>query len=208
MIFSGIAMASVPMELMFQQVVRNSTGQIQVQRAVKIEVSIIAGSLGGEIEYVETHNVTTNLDGLASIKIGKGTPSPNNNFADLDFSKNHYFLRCKVDLNGGNNFILLTTMQLMTVPYANHVHTTDSVKTPFRNSYANVVNKGNVDENSSDDLLLTGNQQIAGTKTFTQPVKVIAPVSANDAIRLQNLQSEEIKILLHILKLQRQKLNK
>jgi hypothetical protein len=71
-----------------------------------------------------------------------------------------------------------------------------------------VVNKGNVDENSSDDLLLTGNQQIAGTKTFTQPVKVIAPVSANDAIRLQNLQSEEIKILLHILKLQRQKLNK
>jgi hypothetical protein len=199
-IISGKSFASVPQEFLFQAVVRNASGQIQANKAIKTQVSIHVGSLNGDVLYTETHTITTSADGLATMKVGKGVPAANSNFASLDFATNNFFLRCRVDINGGNNFVLLSAVQLMSVPYAFHAEIVDSVRTPFRNSFSNVVNKSNLDENSTNDVTLSGNQNISGVKNFTQPIKVPTPVNANDAANLQYL--EQLKLPLHLIKLQ------
>jgi uncharacterized protein (TIGR02145 family) len=52
----------------------------------------------------------------------------------------------------------------------------------FNGSYTNLTSKpANIDEDKTDDVALTGNQTIAGNKTFTGTTTVSTPVNATDA---------------------------
>ncbi|HRK59598.1 MAG TPA: tail fiber domain-containing protein [Candidatus Kapabacteria bacterium] len=101
----------------YQTVIRTSANSLVTNKPVGIKISILQGSSTGTAVFVETHNSTTNANGLASIEIGGGTASVGS-FGAIDWSKGPYFISTETDPNGGTNYSISGTSQLLSVPYA------------------------------------------------------------------------------------------
>ena len=65
--------AQSPVKLSYQAVVRNSENKLVANEQITVEVSI-TDAAGTTTWYTETHNVTTNQNGMVSLMIGEGTP--------------------------------------------------------------------------------------------------------------------------------------
>ena len=59
----------------------------------------------------------TNQFGLFTLEIGVGTPVTGI-FADIDWSANTYFLKVEADETGGSTYVVISTTQFLSVPYA------------------------------------------------------------------------------------------
>jgi uncharacterized protein (TIGR02145 family) len=93
-----------------------------------MKISLLQGSETGKAVYVETHTPTSNTNGLVSIAIGGGTKDASSTaFASIDWSKGPYFVKTETDLAGGTSYSLTTTSQLLSVPYAIHAKTAESI---------------------------------------------------------------------------------
>ncbi|MDD4847840.1 MAG: fibrobacter succinogenes major paralogous domain-containing protein [Bacteroidales bacterium] len=114
---SFILVAQSPEKMSYQAVVRNDNNQLLVNQNVKMRISILKSSVTGTAEYIETQLVTTNSNGLLSIQIGEGS-IVSGSFSDIDWASNIYFLKTEIDPNGGSNYSIISTQQLLSVPYA------------------------------------------------------------------------------------------
>lgn len=85
--------------------------------SVGVRISVLQGSATGTVAYMETQNVTTNLNGLMSLEIGAGTVV-SGNFSAIDWGNGPYFIKTESDPNGGTNYTISGTQQLLSVPFA------------------------------------------------------------------------------------------
>lgn len=109
--------AQSPLKFSYQSVIRNSGNQLIANQIVGIKISVLQGSANGTVVYAETHNPTTTANGLANLEIGGGNLL-SGNFANINWSNGPYFIKTETDVNGGNNYSISATQQLLSVPYA------------------------------------------------------------------------------------------
>ena len=111
--------AQAPNKFSFQAVVRNSSNQIVINQNVGIKISIESGVAPlNTINYSETHQATTNNNGLVTLQIGAGTATQGA-FENINWnSGQNKFIQCEIDPNGGTNYAITTTSQLLSVPFA------------------------------------------------------------------------------------------
>lgn len=109
--------AQAPQKMSYQAVVRNSTDALVQNTSIGMQISILRGSANGTAVYVERHFPTTNANGLATIEIGIGT-IVSGTFAAINWGNDAYFVKTETDLNGGSNYTITGTNQLLSVPYA------------------------------------------------------------------------------------------
>lgn len=109
--------AQVPNNLSFQAVIRNASNQLVVSSPVGIRVSLLQGGVNGIAVYSETHAVSTNSNGLVTLEIGAGTVIAGD-FKTVDWSKGNYFIKIEADPAGGTNYSIVTSSQILSVPYA------------------------------------------------------------------------------------------
>ena len=121
--------AQSPQKISFQAVVRNNNNQLVSNAAVGMRISVLQGSANGTATYVEMHNVTTNANGLATLEIGGGSVV-SGTFAGINWANGPYFLKTESDPNGGTNYSVTTTTQLLSVPYALYAETSGTPGTP------------------------------------------------------------------------------
>jgi len=107
-------------------VIRNSVDALVVNQAVGMRISILQTTAIGTAVYVETQTPTTNINGLVSLEIGTGTPVTGT-FAGIDWAAGPYFIKTETDPTGGTTYTITGTSQLMSVPYALHAKTAESV---------------------------------------------------------------------------------
>jgi len=115
-----------PAAFNYSAIARNTAGQPIVNTLIGIQVSIIKSSSSGNIVYSENHQVNTDTFGLFNLVIGDGVIQ-NGNFSTINWHDDDYFIRVGMDVTGGSNFITLGTTQFLSVPYAMHSNTTDSI---------------------------------------------------------------------------------
>jgi len=120
-----IVWAQSPEKISYQAVVRNESNHLVTNQTVGMEISILQGSGSGTAVYKETQNPSTNANGLVTLEIGKGTTSTD--FSAIDWTNGPYFIKTKTDPNGGENYTITGTSQLISVPYALHSKTAESV---------------------------------------------------------------------------------
>ncbi len=125
LIFSGLT-AQVPDKMSYQAVVRNNSDALVTNTDVGMQISILQGTTNGTEVYIETQNPSTNVNGLVSIVIGEGTVI-SGDFAGIDWSQGPYFLKTEIDPAGGTDYTITGTSQLLSVPYAIHARTADSL---------------------------------------------------------------------------------
>ncbi len=117
LLFSLCVQAQAPQKFSYQTVIRNASNQLLVGQTVGIKISILQGSSNGSSVYAETHTPQTNANGLATIEIGGGTLL-SGNFAIINWANGPFFVKTETDPNGGNNYTITNTSQLLSVPYA------------------------------------------------------------------------------------------
>lgn len=106
-----------PLLMSYQSVIRNSSGDLINNGNVGFRISILQGSISGSVVYTETHSVTTNSNGLATLNIGGGTPFLGS-ILGINWENGPYFIKTDTDPTGGTNYTLSGTSQLLSVPYA------------------------------------------------------------------------------------------
>ncbi|MDW8419794.1 MAG: hypothetical protein RML37_10295, partial [Chitinophagales bacterium] len=112
-----LSVAQAPPRMSYQAVIRNSANQLVTNQNVGMRVSILQGSPTGSAVYVETHSGTTNANGLLTVTIGSGTVV-SGSFSGINWASGPYFLKTETDPNGGTNYTITGTQELMSVPYA------------------------------------------------------------------------------------------
>ena len=109
--------AQAPEKFSYQAVVRNASNQLVTNAPVGVRVSILQGSANGSAVYVETQTATTNANGLITLQIGGGNVQQGV-FVDIDWANGPFFLKTETDPNGGSDYTVTSTQQLLSVPYA------------------------------------------------------------------------------------------
>jgi hypothetical protein len=110
--------AQTPQGFNYQGVARNASGAAITNQAIGLQISILDGSASGTTVYTETHNQTTDANGLFSLTIGGGTATLGT-FTGINWAVGgSKWLKISMDAAGGSNYQLIGSSQLMSVPYA------------------------------------------------------------------------------------------
>lgn len=120
--------AQSPQKMSYQAVIRNSSNALVTSTAIGMRISILQGSGTGSEIFKEIYNPNpqTNANGLVTIDIGSGIPLTGS-FASINWSNGLYFIKTETDPTGGTNYTIIGTSQLLSVPYALHSKTADSL---------------------------------------------------------------------------------
>jgi hypothetical protein len=117
--------AQAPQKFSYQTVIRNSSNQLISNQQVGIKISVLQGSETGIVVYSELHTPNTNANGLATLSIGTGSVL-SGSFQNINWGSGSYYIQTETDPNGGNNYTITSTQQLLSVPYALYAETSGS----------------------------------------------------------------------------------
>jgi hypothetical protein len=120
-----------PALISYQAVLRDGQGVLVANQEVTLEFAIRQGNIDGSIVFEESHPmVSTNLYGVFAVQIGSGIPTGVGTYLSLDeipWSNPSYFVEVRAILPGQGVPTLIGVSQLLSVPYALHSATADSV---------------------------------------------------------------------------------
>ncbi len=118
--------SQVPQKMSYQLVIRNASNSLVTNQPVGMQISIMQSTVTGVSVYIETQTPTTNANGLVSLEIGTGTVV-SGDFTTIDWANDTYFIKTETDPTGGVSYTITGTSQLLSVPYALHAKTAESV---------------------------------------------------------------------------------
>lgn len=110
-------MAQAPQKFNYQAIARNAAGSPLANQNINVRFSIRDISTIGPIIYQETHALTTNEFGLINAFVGGGTVT-SGTFSAINWAGGAKFLQLEYDPQGGTNFLVVGTTQMVSVPYA------------------------------------------------------------------------------------------
>jgi hypothetical protein len=110
----------------YSAVARNAAGQPIATTTIGIQITILKTSPTGASQYSENHFVNTDAFGLFNLVIGAGAVQ-SGSMTTIDWSNDNYYLKVDMDAAGGTNFLTMGTTQLLSVPYALHAKTAESI---------------------------------------------------------------------------------
>ena len=143
---AALAMAQAPEKFTYQAVVRNASNVLVVNAPVGVRVSILQGGINGNLAYMETQTAVTNANGLITLQIGGGSVQQGV-FADIDWANGPYFLKTETDPNGGSDYSVTSTQQLLSVPYALYAKDAGN---GFSGDYNDLTNLPQIPQNVSE----------------------------------------------------------
>ncbi len=117
--------AQSPEKMSYQAVIRDNNNALVTNKNVGMQISILQGSIDGLAVYVENQTPSTNDNGLVSIEIGAGT-FVSGTFSSIEWANGPYFIKTEIDVEGGVNYSIVGTSQLLSVPYALHAKTAET----------------------------------------------------------------------------------
>ncbi|MDP2386352.1 MAG: hypothetical protein Q8M29_08265 [Bacteroidota bacterium] len=118
--------AQAPQKMSYQAVIRNSSSSLVTSTTVGMQISILQGSSTGTPVYIETQTPTSNVNGLVSLEIGTGS-IVTGTFSGIDWAAGPYFIKTETDPLGGTAYTIIGTSELLSVPYALHAKTAESI---------------------------------------------------------------------------------
>ena len=149
---SFTVLAQSPQGFNYQAVARDGSGVLLKNTSITIKAIILSGASASNIEYEETHSVTTNDYGLFSVVVGEGSSSQN--FSNIEWGSNKHHL--KVELSQGAGFVVMGTVQLQSVPYALHSKTAETATSATTAETATNVTNVNVSSSDISDISSVG----------------------------------------------------
>ncbi|MFD0863700.1 hypothetical protein ACFQ1M_15910 [Sungkyunkwania multivorans] len=129
-----------PEKFNYQLAVRDNSGAVLAGQNVSFRISILDDPDFPTFAYVETHAVTTNTQGVATMMVGDGVVLAGV-FADIDWAASAHYLIVEVDASGGSNYVNVGSTQLVSVPYALHAKSAESVSGVTREAVQRLIDR-------------------------------------------------------------------
>jgi|GEM_PF-6603137 len=108
----------------YQFVLRSGSGLPLSGQALAVRVEINRGNSPGVTVFREDHMDTTALDGVGSVRVGSGVlHSGMDSLRNIAWETGPYFLRVLIDTARTGAFTLMSSSELLSVPYALHADT-------------------------------------------------------------------------------------
>ena len=107
-----LSFAQIPQTFSYQGVVRDAESKIVAEKPITVNVQILQGTDEGTEVYAETHEVTTNVNGLMTFELGSKNAE---DFAKIDWSNAPYFVKTVATFDGKQ---ISGVTPLLAVPYA------------------------------------------------------------------------------------------
>jgi hypothetical protein len=114
---TAIIYAQAPNKMSYQAVIRDTNNTLVDSSPIGMRISILQGTDIGTPVYIETQTINTNSNGLISTEIGSGQ-IVSGTFSTINWANGPYFIKTETDINGGSNYDITSSSQLMSVPYA------------------------------------------------------------------------------------------
>lgn len=131
--------AQAPQKFNYQGAARDLNGAIYANTTLGLRISILQGGVSGTAVYSEIHTTQTNIAGVFNVQIGGGNVQ-SGNFSTINWGNGTYFAKVEIDATGGSNYSLLSSTQLLSVPYALHANSVDAVDwTDINNIPSNIA---------------------------------------------------------------------
>ena len=121
-LMANIGWSQVPHKFNYQAVARDGSGAINVNQNISVRFSIRDIAVTGPIIYQETQYLQTNQFGLFTAMVGEG-PAGIGNFSSINWGSGLKYLQVEFDAQGGNNYLIVGSSQLLSVPYALYAET-------------------------------------------------------------------------------------
>ncbi|MBE9469141.1 MAG: fibrobacter succinogenes major paralogous domain-containing protein [Bacteroidetes bacterium] len=188
-------LAQSPEKMSYQAVIRNSSDALVTNTQVAMQISILQASAIGTAVYVETQTPTTNVNGLITIEIGTGTTT--DDFSTIDWANGSYFIKTETDPAGGTNYTITGTSQLLSVPYALHAKTAESV-TGIISETDPVYTASQAVNIIASDITNLGN--LSGTNTGDQDILGIATNASSISTIHTQQTAQDVAIALNTAK--------
>ena len=118
--------AQSPERISYQAVIRNSSDALVISAQIGMQIKILKGSATGTVVYTEIQTPTTSANGLVSIEIGGGTVV-SGDFSTINWANGPYFIKTETDITGGASYTITGTSQILSVPYALHAKTAETL---------------------------------------------------------------------------------
>ncbi len=191
----------------YQAVVRNADNNLVKNSELGLRISIMQGEPDNADIYNELQTVTTNENGLLTTTIGNS-----DGFTDISWTNPPYFLSVEIDLDGGSNYTVELTTQLLSVPFAMHAYSAESITgelnetDPAFTSWDKSTGISITEDQITDlkDYIETENQNLddvlangtdAGNKNITN---LASPVDALDAATKEYVDGVKAMLLDYI----------
>lgn len=113
-------LAQAPNYFNYQAIARDNMGAPIPNQAIAVRLTIRQNDSNGDVQYQETHNVTTNAQGLFNLKIGNGTPNLGS-FSNVTWRDElTKFMQTELDPDGAGAlpFTTMGNEAFNSVPYA------------------------------------------------------------------------------------------
>jgi hypothetical protein len=170
--------AQAPQGFNYQATVRNNAGALMINKNVTFKFNVMKDTPTSVPVFSETHYVPTDDLGAVNLVIGKGTATTGT-FTTIDWGTGTYYLG--IELNTGNGFVAMGTSQLLSVPYALYasnsgngtsIGTISNTSNPKGATITSGVLSLTPADATNGGILTTGNQTIAGAKTFSSDITI------------------------------------
>ena len=109
----------------YQALLRSPGGINLNTQELAVRFTIQQDSVGGTVVYNEMFLTSTSAYGLINLEIGFGTTT--DDFSIIDWSNGPYFLETALNFLSGTPWIVMGTSEFLSVPYAFHSNTADSL---------------------------------------------------------------------------------
>ncbi len=125
-LMASFSFAQSPFYFNYQAVARDAQGQALKNQNVSLRMSLLENSNSGTAVFTETHQLTSSNIGVINLLIGSGQ-NQNGSLSGLNWKNKNYWLKVEMDASGGTNYSLMSTTQLVSVPYALQAETATHV---------------------------------------------------------------------------------
>jgi len=127
---SGEIIAQVPEKINYQAIVTNHKGYCARNAKVNIQISILQYSKNGNAVYIEDHTTYTKSNGMINLEIGTGNTILGD-FSAIEWNSGPYFIKSETRFNRYYYRNITTISELLSVPFALHAKTADSISGGF-----------------------------------------------------------------------------
>ena len=103
----------------YQGAATDAQGNKLENQSISLKTSILQGGIEGSASFSETHNTTTDQFGLFNVVIGLGDVLTGS-FDSIQWGADAHYLKVELDATGGTDYNLVSTTQMMSVPYAKY----------------------------------------------------------------------------------------
>lgn len=120
---SSVLLGQTPSAFSYEGIATDPFGSAIADREIAVLIEIATESVGSlNPRFTEKHQVMTSPTGKFSLAIGRGERISGGNLIDAFQVSETRFLTISIDVNGREDFVLLGSLELMSVPYAYQAH--------------------------------------------------------------------------------------